>query len=1352
MRNTSIFLILGLLFIPILSFASEVCSKSGYTISAINGVFTDEERAKDNQKWLKYFVERKLGETYKGEKVEYKYLLNKTHLAGFGDGLKALKQKVEDGVSSDDYDLIEMVKEASAKVTTRKLLLVAHSQGNFYANSFYDKVTDKDGGVPRESIGMYSVATPSNHVAGDGKYLTSGTDKVISGIVGSLPFLKIMSPNDYIELKDGDDSMGHSFSDVYLKYRPAEIVRDIEWSLNRLQVNDTPPKSSPLKSGEGEEGACIDPPKLSLAHKIEGVVLAVADPIANVTVIETPKAIHYGGLAVLETGTKVVTGIGNVTTQGVVLTASGITALGNGVGKVAGGTVTVLADAGKFVGKTIAGVFTSDNQQVAGVAGSQLATNNQQSTTEKLTVSASELATNNQQPTTEEANIPPVSSPLKRGGGEENPVKKEELNQTKVRSEEVKTKQAETPVALAVETKKIENPPPLLKEEVKTIPTPTPSTARSSASIATEQTASVALVSQNVNGHTPTRRSGRVDRTAPDVPVVTSPIADATFTTTNATFVGTAEDASIISTNFSDATVTVDGGAWSLPLTLGQGTTTIQFYSTDEAGNVSELASLAVFVDSTSPDISLTSSTCNSTLSSSACLVATTTLAFSWSGSASDISYFRLDRNGTFSTTTGTSFSVTGTDESTYTFKVASVDTHGNSSATSTQAIEVFTQPVVVNEVAWAGTSASFADEWVELYNRTSRALSLSTFVFYASDNSPYIPLSGTIAAGGYYLIERDDNNTVSTVSADLVANFGSGLNNSGESLILAVASSTIDTVATCSGGGTSWCAGSDTNYTTLERYDASVSGSLSSNWSSNRLVIYNGKDANNANIYGTPRARNNVSYYISLASSLTSDKTLTTANSPYLISSNYTIASGVTLTIDPSVVIKITSANEPWLLVQGAIKSNGTSANPVVFTSFYDDDYGGDMNGDGTATTPSAGNWRRILIDTTSTGSSFTNTLVRYGGNNNDSDTTAKKGSIGVDTATVSFDGLVVEKSNYYGLSLVNTNSTVTNSRFSTSTNSSASASGIYISGGSPTISNSVFSGNYRGITISGATPILTSNTFTSNSQEAVYNSGLIGNFSGNSGTGNGRNAILISAGTVTSAGATTTLAQNSLSYLFKGTATLAANSTLTFATGVVVKGWDSSGSTYGRISVPSTATLYFSGTTVSDLIFTSMHDNSVGGTTGSITPAAGQWYGITVDAGGRVNLSGFTLKYAGAGAAASPSVDNIYRGALKITGDSSTNSGSISNALFSNNYQSGLNLDAVSALSLSNVTFQNHTEENGGTASAIYARTSTSTLSAITFSGNQLDGSGTGTNVISCTGCTPSSPNTSPSNFFTP
>ena len=87
--------------------------------------------------------------------------------------------------------------------------------------------------------------------------------------------------------------------------------------------------------------------------------------------------------------------------------------------------------------------------------------------------------------------------------------------------------------------------------------------------------------------------------------------------------------------------------------------------------------------------------------------------------------------------------------------------------------------PVVINEVAWAGNNAAYsADEWIELYNRTGKSINLANWILYsATDLSPYITLSGSIAAKSYYLIERSpDNATISDIVADLAVSFGNGL------------------------------------------------------------------------------------------------------------------------------------------------------------------------------------------------------------------------------------------------------------------------------------------------------------------------------------------------------------------------------------------------------------------------------------------------------------------------------------------------------------------------------------------------------------------------------------------------
>lgn len=173
--------------------------------------------------------------------------------------------------------------------------------------------------------------------------------------------------------------------------------------------------------------------------------------------------------------------------------------------------------------------------------------------------------------------------------------------------------------------------------------------------------------------------------------------------------------------------------------------------------------------------------------------------------------------------------------------------------------IGVYAQGIVINEVAWAGAAANTSDEWIELYNPTDQPVDLSGWTLAFGDNA--IDLGGAtntiVEPGGYFLLERTDDNTVSDVSADLI--YKGRLNNGG--MLIEVLDQTgvvIDTANASMKKG--WAAGSTSKgkvpYATMERIDPK-GPDVASNWRSNNGLITCGHDAAGEPINGTPRAKN---------------------------------------------------------------------------------------------------------------------------------------------------------------------------------------------------------------------------------------------------------------------------------------------------------------------------------------------------------------------------------------------------------------------------------------------------------------------------------------------------------------
>ncbi len=90
--------------------------------------------------------------------------------------------------------------------------------------------------------------------------------------------------------------------------------------------------------------------------------------------------------------------------------------------------------------------------------------------------------------------------------------------------------------------------------------------------------------------------------------------------------------------------------------------------------------------------------------------------------------------------------------------------------------------PIVISEIAWRGSRASAADEWIELFNATDRAIDLSGWTL-TDGNDLELSLEGSLLPGAYYLLERDDDQTVSDLPADRI--YTGSLSDDGETLWL---------------------------------------------------------------------------------------------------------------------------------------------------------------------------------------------------------------------------------------------------------------------------------------------------------------------------------------------------------------------------------------------------------------------------------------------------------------------------------------------------------------------------------------------------------------------------------------
>jgi len=148
-------------------------------------------------------------------------------------------------------------------------------------------------------------------------------------------------------------------------------------------------------------------------------------------------------------------------------------------------------------------------------------------------------------------------------------------------------------------------------------------------------------------------------------------------------------------------------------------------------------------------------------------------------------------------------------------------------------------------------------------------------------------------------------------------------------------------------------------------------------------LAVNMNCDLDASNSFSDPNARENGNDFDGiLAGNYITNGTVTWSETelPFVFTEDdYQIPAGNSVTLEAGIIIKFVE-DVRWE-VDGVLTANGTQASPIVFTSYYDDEYAGDTNGDDAATSPAAGDWYYFKIRGLNNTSSFTSCNFLYGG-----------------------------------------------------------------------------------------------------------------------------------------------------------------------------------------------------------------------------------------------------------------------------------------------------------------------------------------------------------------------------------